>query len=536
MHFEKEGATMSTVIKLEGVSKSYDSQLLYASVYLKILSGEKVLLCGDNGCGKTTLTRLMTGELEPDKGTVTIAPEIKISKFEQFENLTNNVTVSEYIENVFISITSIEKQIRKLETTFAKGYSEAISKEYAQLVDSFESAGGYNYLRRKDEFLREFGLLDTLDRYVLTLSSGEQQYLRLASTIFSEASLLILDEPFTFLDNRKVKWLLNYLKDIKKTVVVISHDFCLAGEFATSVISIKNWQIKKYKCGFDSFLEESSLENMRHTQLNATLDNYISERKESIAKQKEWMKKAKNKHQHAVLIRRLERDVARAQKNKYEYKKNNRFDISTMVVNEYKQYNELLIKLENIKMLFDGACILDDVSISIYSNTHYLILGENGAGKTTLLNIMMKNISPSQGEVRYSRKIVFASLTQLSNDIKKHHTCLEAIGQICNKTKEDCISKYSEYFDVDFWDKRISVLSCGELRKFYVFLCLLREFDVLVLDEPTTFVDAHIKSSIIKMINSCSKCVLVVTHDMELIDNMHGNKLYINNGAVINIS
>lgn len=527
---------MSTIIKLEDVSKSFDSQLLYESVCLRILSGEKVLLCGDNGCGKTTLTRLMTGDLVPDKGTVTIAPEIKISKLEQFENLTADITVSKYIENTFISIISIEKQLRQLETAFTEEYSESVSMRYAQLVDSFESAGGYDYLRKKDEFLHEFGLLNALDRYVITLSNGEQQYLRLASTIFSEASLLILDEPFTFLDNRKTKWLLNYLKNIKKTVVVISHDFYLAREFATSVINIKNWQVKKYKCGFDSFLEESSLENMRHTQFNTTIDNYISERKESIAKQKEWMKKAKNKHQHAVLIHRLERDIVQAQKNKYENKKNNKFDISSMVENEYNQNNELLIELKNIKMLFDGMCILDNVSISIYSNTHYLILGENGAGKTTLLNIMMKKFLPTQGDVRYLRKIAFASPEQLCVDIKRHHTCIEAINQICSKTKEECISEYSEYFDDDFWDKRIYNLSGGELRKFHVFLCLLREFDILVLDEPTIFVDAYIKSSIIKMINLCNKCVVVVTHDIELINNMHANKLYINNGSVINIS
>ena len=108
--------------------------------------------------------------------------------------------------------------------------------------------------------------------------------------------------------------------------------------------------------------------------------------------------------------------------------------------------------------------------------------------------------------------------------------------QISNKTKEDCTSEYSEYFDDDFWEKRLSVLSGGELRKFFVFLCLLKQFDILVLDEPTTFVDAHIKRSIIKMINSCNKCVLIVTHDPELISNLHGEKLLINNSSIINIS
>lgn len=111
-------------------------------------------------------------------------------------------------------------------------------------------------------------------------------------------------------------------------------------------------------------------------------------------------------------------------------------------------------------------------------------------------------------------------------------TCLDVLGTILNYTKEEWISKYSEYFEPNFWDKRISVLSGGELKKFLIFLSLLKDFDILVLDEPTTFVDIQTKYSIIKMLNSCNKCIITVTHDSDIIMNMTGTKLIISNGNI----
>ena len=132
----------------------------------------------------------------------------------------------------------------------------------------------------------------------------------------------------------------------------------------------------------------------------------------------------------------------------------------------------------------------------------------------------------------YTKKIIFSSLTQFSFDINVKMTCLDVLSTILNYTKDEWISKYSEYFEPDFWDKRISVLSGGELKKFLIFTCLLKDFDILVLDEPTTFVDIQTKYSIIKMLNSCNKCIIIVTHDSDVFMNMEGIKLIMGNGKI----
>lgn len=421
--------------------------------------------------------------------------------------------------------------MRIIEQRFADEFQATLFDEYNQTLDSFEAEGGYQFLQKREEFLHVFGLENVLDRQVKTLSGGEQQYLRLAAVIFSKASLLVLDEPFSFLDEGKRLWLLSYIREVKKTVILISHDNSLLSEFATDVINIHNWKVKKYTVRYDTFLTQRDNEDTRYEQLNQTADQQIEQKEASIVKRKQWMKKAYDKHKHAVIIHRLERDIEKIQKQKYAVKEIKDFSVSQMV-RDYNLTEGLLIQVKEVSKCFGERCLFDRVSLSVYSNKHYYIWGENGAGKTTLLSIIMKNIDPSQGEVIYRRKIIFSSLEQMQNKLDRKMSCLEMMEKVANCSLEDCIAKYSSLFDKDFWNKKLWILSGGELRKFMIFISLLHEFDVLVLDEPTTFIDMQTRSNIIQMLNACSKCVIVVTHDPELFDQAAGVKLLLQDGML----
>jgi ATP-binding cassette subfamily F protein 3 len=183
-------------------------------------------------------------------------------------------------------------------------------------------------------------------------------------------------------------------------------------------------------------------------------------------------------------------------------------------------------------MKFDDYCILDDISLDIKENEHYLFLGDNGVGKTTLLNIIMKNIIPSEGNVIYTKKIKISSLDQFNFDIDTNQTCLDILSTISSNTRTEWINNYSAYFETDFWDKRLSILSGGELKKLFIFMCLLKDFDILLLDEPTAFVDTYAKSSIVKMLESCNKCIIIVTHDPYICENFSGTKYILSQGKI----
>lgn len=357
--------------------------------------------------------------------------------------------------------------------------------------------GGYQYLQQKNEFVKVFGFEDILEKSIGKLSGGEQQYLRLASVIYNTASLLILDEPFTFLDHTKALWLVNYLKSSNKTVIIVSHDFYLVREFATDIIHISNWSVKKFKNGYDSFESERTADQHKSAQVNTTIENYITEREASILQRKEWMRKAENKHQHAVIIRRMERDIEKARSNKRAMKDILDFDITKLVSSQAAISNDLLIEISDVTKNWGCNSLLQNISLSIYEQEHYIFLGDNGAGKTTLLNLIMKKIEPTSGEIVYKKKFVLSYLPQLDPCYDNRITAFKYISDFTSLSQKELESAYSEYFDAGFWDKCLSYLSGGERKRLFLFSHLLRPFDILVLDEPTTFVDDNAKNKII---------------------------------------
>ena len=523
---------MSTIIKLCDVSMRFDEHLLYDSVNIRISSGEKVLVCGENGCGKTTLLNIISRNITPDDGDVYIDPSVQIAKLPAYEEIDGSVTVHQYIDNLFRDINALEKKLRCIEMELSSTDSDEILNEYNDVFCRFESLGGYKYLQSKEEFIQTFELTPFLDTVVNLMSGGEKQYLRLASVLFGSAALLLLDEPFVFLDHRKTSWLVNYLKAINKTIIVASHDYSLVHTMATSIIFISDWKVKQYHTSFDGFERTKSEETGRSNQLNTTLEKYIASREASLSQQKEWMHTAEDKHKHAVIIHRLEHDISKARIKMSPRKSSLPYNISKMTSSDSITKPFKLIQLIKVTEIVGSRCLLNNITISINDQEHYILMGENGAGKTTLLNLIMKTFPPSYGEILYTKPIRFSYVPQQSFQFINRITAYEYICKFENSTKTDLISRYSDYFESHIWDRYLCDLSMGERNRLYIFCALLKPFDVLILDEPTSFSDSIAKSQIVSMINNVAKCVIVATHDSEVIDNVNGIRMLLSNGEL----
>lgn len=255
-------------------------------------------------------------------------------------------------------------------------------------------------------------------------------------------------------------------------------------------------------------------------------------RQTSILQKTEWIKKAENKHQYAVMIHRMKRDVEKARHHKQNLKEILPFDISKLVSIQAADSNDLLIRLIRVTKSLDGNVLLRNISLSIYENVHYVFIGDNGTGKTTLLNLIMKNIAPTSGEIVYKKEFSISYLPQIEPNYNDRITAFSYISNFTPLSVKELEMTYSDYFECGFWNKHLCNLSGGEKRRLFIFCRLLHPFDILVLDEPTTFVDDNAKNKIIDMINSTSHCVIIVTHDPDVFSRVNGKKILLSNGIL----
>ena len=194
------------IIEFQNVSKTFFTQRLYENVELEVNSGDKIALRGNNGSGKSTLIKLITEEIYPDKGKIVINEEARIACFDQFGRIDLDMLVEDLLNLPFEEVIAAQKELDEVSAKFtdADVDMDALMERYTEVNDRFESLGGYSYMHIKEEFIEIFGLTDKLEKKFRELSGGEKQYIRLATTLFSNSDLIILDEPLSFFGSQTI--------------------------------------------------------------------------------------------------------------------------------------------------------------------------------------------------------------------------------------------------------------------------------------------------------------------------------------------
>jgi len=445
--------------------------------------------------------------------------------------------VQELLNLPFFQVLEIQKMLREIEGEMAEEGVDLEKKmnQYSHLYDQFESMGGYEYIKLQEEFIQVFNLNNKLTRHYCGLSGGEKQYIRLALTVFSHSELIILDEPLTFLDAKKAKWLKNYLVDSSKTYLIVSHNSKFVDAFSTKIFDIDNGIIKVYQGSYLDYLEKKSQYEQREKQGNKTIDLIVEKKKETLEKKYEWIKKAENKHQHAVLIRRLERDIKKLQNQKTKFEARKEYDfrnnLESVTTNDFKK--EIYLDIVDLKHEFGCRLLYKELHLKLYSTDRILISGENGSGKTTLLKIIEGSILPSKGEIFRNPNVRMKYISQevIFND--ENVTVLDyckKITRVGDVILEDAID--SLYGDEEFRLKRLHMLSGGERKRLQIFSEILLGFDLLLIDEPTTYMDEHSKLKIVSLLNDFQGCIILVSHDEFFIKKLMLQEYVIQNSSL----
>ena len=504
------------LIKAKNISKHFHKKCLYENVSVTINSGEKIAIVGENGSGKTTLLKILYGIEPVDNGYINSSIDTKIGYLSQLD-INQCISVKEIFKNNFSYMQEIEEKLRKLEKSMENAFGnnmENLLEQYQKYLDMFEAYGGYELEKTYKEFISIFEIDKFINMKYSELSGGQKQYIRLCLILFGEYNLIFLDEPTSFLDSRKTLWLKNYVQKSSKAFLIVSHDVGFISQLCTKYFDIDNFRIDVYYGSYDTYIRSKHAHLTKQAQKNTTASNKIALLSDSICKQRKWMTTAEDKHKHKVLIDRLKRDLKKeTEKIVHRQKTAFNFPITGQGDRSSSENKNVLIQLNNISVVLGEKLILSKISLTVCSGMHLIIYGENGVGKTTLLNIISQRIEPYSGTLYVDKKasLMYAEQGFIDDNI----TCADYFSSVTGLSKYQCKEHIDELFglEADYGNMNLRLLSGGEKKRLQIGACVIRNPDIILLDEPTISLDEHSVSILFDMLKDYKGTIIVASHD-----------------------
>ncbi len=508
------------IIEIKNLEMQYFEKVLYKNVNLEINKGDKVVLIGENGKGKSTLINLITGKELQTSGTITIAEELKMSVLNQFAPIDEGLTVKEILDIPFRNTIKISKELEELSLKIAE--DETLFDDYMKKSEEFEALGGYDYIVTQEKFIKSFDFEKLLDRQFKTLSGGEKQYMLLAVSLFDEGEFIILDEPITFFDKKKSKWLVEFINTSIKTFLIVAHDEDFVKKVATKIFDIDNNEINSYDVNYENYLKEKQKYIEEQIEKNAEIDEKLEIKKLAVIRKLKWMEQTEDKHSHAVTVRRLEKEIDKLENEKFVFEEETEYEYT---IKEFDPpvnlalTDETWIKFSNVTVHYDDELLYTNVNFTFSKNDRIVITGENGAGKSTFLNIIKGTKDISSGDIFISPDVEIGYISQDIFFENENQTVFDYCKSICrvgDVILEEYIDKVFDN-DQDFRIKRLYMLSGGESKRLQILSYILKGVNLLILDEPTTFMDEYSKTKLMELLKQFKGGIILVTHDLPLI-------------------
>lgn len=505
------------LINLTDINKFYNGNQVLKNINLTIDESDKIGLVGVNGCGKSTLIKIITGKTDPDRfterdGIVSIASKTTIGYLEQMGGLDSESTVLDEMKKVFSDIDNAIATMREIEIEMSKGNTSR-NDEYHRLSSWVESNDGYNTDVKIKMILNGMGFTENeLGRTVSGFSGGEKTRLAIAKLLLEEPNILILDEPTNHLDFKTIMWLEDYLKSYKGAVLVVSHDRFFLDRVCNSICEIERGVLTRYKGNYSAFTrlkEEAVARQEKEYELQqkeiAKMEDYVAKNLVRAS----TSKSAKSRIKALDKMERIEKPVTytKSAKIRFTYPVEPPTDV---------------LSVRNIDISVGEGnsrkTLLDEISFSVRRGDKVGIIGDNGIGKSTLLKIIQEKI-PHKGLVRWNSNIRISYFEQESTNLNKSLTVMEEIHHRYPTMSELDVRNILAQVRLTGENvfKETGVISGGERAKLCFAIMMLEHGNVLILDEPTNHLDLSSKDAIEQALEEYTGTVIFVSHDRYLL-------------------
>ena len=507
------------MIRFEGVSKIYSTDVVLKNISWEIKKGEKVGLVGSNGAGKSTQFKILIGEEEQTSGTIIKEGNPKIAHLKQEFDCNLNFSVRQELESSFkdiqivaIKLLEIENKMKSLDIKKNSDELEIFVNQLAKYQAKFEALGGYKMQSDVEKILPKLGFsIEDADKLVGNFSGGWQMKVALGKIILQKPDLLLLDEPTNHLDLETIFWLEEYLSSLKIAVVIISHDRYFLDKLCKKIIFVDRGTSETYNGNYSFFVEQKSLNEESQNKAYQLQQKEIELQKRYIDRFRASATRssqAKSREKQLKKISKIEAPIAKSKSPVFNFP-------------ECPRSGKLVLNIKNLSHSFEDKILFLDINLKISSGEKIAILGPNGCGKSTLLKIIMKKISPEIGEINLGKHNIITSYYE-QNQAEALSLEERVIDLICNKSPEWSQKKVRTFlggfgFQNETVFKYIKQLSGGEKARLALALMIINPSNFLLLDEPTNHLDLQSKENLELAIKNYKGSLLIISHDRYFI-------------------
>jgi len=497
-----------TLLRLERLQLAYGTHVLLNDAELVLEKGERLALVGRNGTGKSTLLKLVAGEIVPDDGAIWRAPGLKIGVLEQDLPSASGETIFDVVAQGLPQAGELLAEYHRLVQSDTPDM-----QRMATLQSRLEAVDGWSFHQRIDVVLTRLGL--PADDLMGSLSGGWRRRVALARALVAEPDLLLLDEPTNHLDLDTIAWLEEQLLAFNGAVLFITHDRAFLSKLATTILELDRGRLGRYPGDYDKYQQQKTHELEVEARENAEFDKKLAQEEAWI---RQGIKARRTRNEGRVrALEQMRRE--RGQRREVQGR-------ASFGVDSGERSGKRIVELAGVSHHFGDETVIRDLSLEIQRGDRIGLIGRNGAGKTTLLKILLGELAPSEGKVRMGTNLEVAYFDQLRAGLEPEKSVYDNVAQGSDRVTVGGRDRHVISFLQDFLftperaRQPVKALSGGESNRLLLAKLFTRPANVLVLDEPTNDLDVETLELLEELLLEFDGTLLLVSHDRTFMDNV----------------
>ena len=485
---------------------------LLQDLSFEIQEGECVAILGRNGCGKTTLFNILTGQMDYDDGEVYVNPNKKLGLISQIPKFPYGFTVEDVLRSAYADLMRVKQKMELLECQMAEGVTDEQLKAYDDLMGRFQSGGGYDMDVEVDKICNGLGIPSEMRAQEFdSLSGGEKTRVNLARLLLEKTDILLLDEPTNHLDLNSVEWLEGYINAFKGTVLAISHDRYFIDQVADRVIEITEGHAEFYSGNYSFYMDE------KQARFDLQLKQYEQEQAKlkqlgyTVERMKGWGINNRTLYRRAMSIQHRMERIKKTEKPKTEKKMKASFG-------EKDFSGDVVFKMKNVSKAFGERTLFSDINLNVEGGERIALLGDNGTGKSTFIKCLLGE-EDCGGKIQFGPTVKWGYLPQIIHFKNPERTLYDTMLYEKNCTPQVARDRLGQFmFQGEDVFKQVKNLSGGEQSRLRLCMLMDEKINLLILDEPTNHLDIASREWVEAAIEEFEGVLLFVSHDRYFIE------------------